>query len=92
MGCCESNEERGNINMSSIPYSKSHKTGKSYRDEYRNDSFESEADTEIGADYDLYSDFSDDDSHSDNEESDWEDLTYQVSLERVGYSKPMFSK
>jgi len=50
MGCCESNEERGNIHMSSIGFNKANRStkGKAYNDEYKNNSFESDAATEIG--------------------------------------------
>lgn len=93
MGCCESNEERGNIHMSSIAYNKTNKTGKSYYEDYRNESFESEAETELGAEIELYSDFSEENSSDDHgEETDWEDLSQDVQLERIGKSKEMFLK
>lgn len=94
MGCCESNEERGNVQMATVPYSKTYRVGEAYKQNTDNVSFEdTEPETVDGINYDLYSDFSEDDTHSDNgEATDWEDLSTNVSLKRVGNSKEMFLK
>jgi len=90
MGCCESTEERGNVHMSTVPHAKIMKMGNAYNDQFKNDSFDTEADTHDQVDYDLYSDFSDDSRSDDGEESDWDELTENATLERLGYCKELF--
>ena len=77
MGCCESNEERGNVHMATIPHGKAYKVGEGYRQNMDNASFEdTEPETLDGISYDLYSDFSEDDTHSDDgDDTDWDDLS-----------------
>lgn len=94
MGCCESNEESGNVQMGTVVGVKAVGHASDCKDTYKVDIYESDADTQ-DAEFDLYSQFSEQsqgEGDSEDENTDWEDLENDVTLQRRGYAKDMFSK